>query len=584
MLSHWQEKYGRKPRVLILVDRPGWAYDISAQALRKSLSNDFSIEIAYVADKPDLHAFAFDIIHVCWWGEMFHLDFVQEKHRIVKEVSSHRWQEQSQYGPISPEQFCTSYLADAGVVTATSKRLQHLVETVRPCLLTPNGFTENIKIRAAATGELAIGWAGNISDPCKGLDDILLPASEGVCTLQIASGNIPASEMSQFYSTIDVLCIASSYEGEPLTLLEAMAAGCFPVATDVGIVPELVTNGKNGLIVKRTPEAFRTALQWCLEQPDHVRAMGQENGETIQRVRNWEKVKGAWRRAWVHALALCEEQAAQQKVSPEVEMPEQVDTLSVSTVFVSEHSKTSNDSDATLIESFKKTYGRHYQKCNPGSTNEGAYRSAQFYYAAELAFLPERLKPAPALEIGAGHGLLLRFLHEKGFSSLMGIDIDAELASIAAQYLRPYKIPVLNKDAFVFLQTQKEHFGLVTAFDVIEHFPLEDGFTFAKSIHRSLLPGGIAVFRTINMANIFGCYSLYIDLTHQMGYTERNLVELILQAGFSRAELYLPEWLPGHPNTEKLNESRKVHEYLFSLQDRSVAKCFDKNVIVYGVK
>jgi glycosyltransferase involved in cell wall biosynthesis len=47
----------------------------------------------------------------------------------------------------------------------------------------------------------------------------------------------------------DVFVLASDYEGHPLSVMEAMAAGLPVVATAVGGVPELVTEGKTGLLV-----------------------------------------------------------------------------------------------------------------------------------------------------------------------------------------------------------------------------------------------------------------------------------------------------------------------------------------------
>ncbi len=237
-----------------------------------------------------------------------------------------------------------------------------------------------------------------------------------------------------------------------------------------------------------------------------------------------------------------------------------------------------------MMKQFKKNYAHHYIKHKPKEVTEDNYISARYYFAAELEFLPDELKHYPALDLGAGRGLLLRYLSESGFVNAMGIDVDPTLAAEAAAYLRPYKIPVINRDAFDFLPTQKDQFGLITVFDVIEHFPLTEGFAFVKAIYDALIPGGVAVFRTPNMANIFGGYSLYMDITHQMGFTEHNLADLLYHGGFSVAELHVPNWPQGHPNTVKFEESRKIHEHLFSLQDRTRTRCFDKNIVVYGVK
>lgn len=313
-LKAWTEKVGRKPRVLILADVPGWAYDINSRGLREVLSGEFDIDIAYLhhGPYPDLRPDYYDFYHVCCWVDpMSHHGI--EKERFVKEVSSHRWEE-SRYGSLTPRQFCKKFLSDAATITATSRRLQSLIQPIRPCLLVPNGAGEVFSpCSEKHTIPIVIGWAGNADDSCKGLADILIPASYHLASLKIAPGNVKHDEMAEFYRELDVICVASDREGEPLPLLEGMACGCFPVCTDVGIVPELVRNGENGLIVERTPEAFRKAFIWCQKNQDKVREEGRKNAELIRRTRTWDKVKGAWRRAWLQALSLQNPETARQR-------------------------------------------------------------------------------------------------------------------------------------------------------------------------------------------------------------------------------------------------------------------------------
>ena len=45
-------------------------------------------------------------------------------------------------------------------------------------------------------------------------------------------------------AAFDVFCLASHYEGLPIALMEALALGLPVVATDVGGVAELVTDGQ----------------------------------------------------------------------------------------------------------------------------------------------------------------------------------------------------------------------------------------------------------------------------------------------------------------------------------------------------
>jgi glycosyltransferase involved in cell wall biosynthesis len=66
----------------------------------------------------------------------------------------------------------------------------------------------------------------------------------------------------------DVYAMASLHEGLPLTLLEAMALGCPPVATRVGGVTAVVNDGVSGFIVEpRDPVAQAARILTLLSDP-----------------------------------------------------------------------------------------------------------------------------------------------------------------------------------------------------------------------------------------------------------------------------------------------------------------------------
>jgi glycosyltransferase involved in cell wall biosynthesis len=65
-------------------------------------------------------------------------------------------------------------------------------------------------------------------------------------------------------------------EGQPLSLLEAMAAGRPVVATSVGGTPELVQMGETGwLVAQGDTIGLSERILWLLENPEHAREMGQ---------------------------------------------------------------------------------------------------------------------------------------------------------------------------------------------------------------------------------------------------------------------------------------------------------------------
>jgi glycosyltransferase involved in cell wall biosynthesis len=64
--------------------------------------------------------------------------------------------------------------------------------------------------------------------------------------------------------TLDAVVLPSRYEGLPMLLLEAFAAGVPVIATPVGGVPELVDSGSNGFLVEPTAEAIaRRIVEMC---------------------------------------------------------------------------------------------------------------------------------------------------------------------------------------------------------------------------------------------------------------------------------------------------------------------------------
>lgn len=73
----------------------------------------------------------------------------------------------------------------------------------------------------------------------------------------------------------DVFILPSDWEGVPLTVLEAMAAGKPVIATAVGGVPELVEDGATGVLVPpRDPEALAQGILRLVKDPDLRRRMG----------------------------------------------------------------------------------------------------------------------------------------------------------------------------------------------------------------------------------------------------------------------------------------------------------------------
>ncbi|MEL6308866.1 MAG: glycosyltransferase family 4 protein [Chloroflexota bacterium] len=75
-------------------------------------------------------------------------------------------------------------------------------------------------------------------------------------------------DMHHIYSDLDVLVNSSLNEGTPVPIMEALAAGCPVVATDVGGVADLLGNGNLGALVPSgDTDALAQAIISILQQP-----------------------------------------------------------------------------------------------------------------------------------------------------------------------------------------------------------------------------------------------------------------------------------------------------------------------------
>ena len=90
-------------------------------------------------------------------------------------------------------------------------------------------------------------------------------------------------DVPELLEEAECFLLTSDYEGCPYTVLEAMAAGLPVAATRVGGVPELVIEGKTGVLFEPgDANAAADALAGLLGAPDRARTLGEEGRARVR--------------------------------------------------------------------------------------------------------------------------------------------------------------------------------------------------------------------------------------------------------------------------------------------------------------
>ena len=319
------------PKLAIVVDAHGWAFDNVTEQIVRRLSDQYDFTTFYLCDEECDHVakvlFAlkgFDMVHIFWRGYIGNMTSVWCQDYIRELGGDFDAFLQEYYAPLristcvaDPLLFDEEFTGEAQLALnrahsyyTTSKKLFDLY-TRDPRF--PNPFTvihdfvsfdlfypkDLSRFDNMANRPLRVGWAGNsqwkdhgAGIDLKGVHTIITPAVETLknqgysVELYLADrkdGIIPHESMPDYYNSIDVYVCASTQEGTPNPILEAMACGVPIISTDVGVVPEVFGEKQRDFIMpERTPEMLETLLKKMIHHPDLMAALSRENIESIK--------------------------------------------------------------------------------------------------------------------------------------------------------------------------------------------------------------------------------------------------------------------------------------------------------------
>ncbi len=106
------------------------------------------------------------------------------------------------------------------------------------------------------------------------------------------------TEMLSHYNSCEIVAIPSRYsEGTSLAGLEAMACGKPIITTNIGGLPDITKNGKNGIMINPSAEELAEAIIKLLDNPKLASKMGKEGRRMAENEfshKRWEK---SWKKA-----------------------------------------------------------------------------------------------------------------------------------------------------------------------------------------------------------------------------------------------------------------------------------------------
>ena len=108
------------------------------------------------------------------------------------------------------------------------------------------------------------------------------------------AGAVDPRQMPELYEEADIFLNASVIDNQPVSVLEAFAAGLPVVSTDTGDLVNLVRHRTTGLVVPREdPEAMANAASYLLGNPQRALLISQSARQEAEKYR-WESVRSSW--------------------------------------------------------------------------------------------------------------------------------------------------------------------------------------------------------------------------------------------------------------------------------------------------
>jgi 2-polyprenyl-3-methyl-5-hydroxy-6-metoxy-1,4-benzoquinol methylase len=171
-------------------------------------------------------------------------------------------------------------------------------------------------------------------------------------------------------------------------------------------------------------------------------------------------------------------------------------------------------------------------------SNQDAFRRRKKYIVTNYSRTFPEAKSARILDIGPGFGELLQILRiDEKFDNAIGIDISEEVVRTCNDLIPNSAVAVQNTGDF--LAANRRSFDRIYMFHVLEHIPKGEIVDLLSAVRHALKPDGRFILEVPNMGNPFtGVTMRYADFTHEVGFTDTSLAQVLRLAGFSSVHVF----------------------------------------------
>lgn len=316
-------RVSEKPKILIVADRPMWAYHYIQRFVVNQLTDRYDFFTDYISYHPSRpprtlkHRIS---RRVNWWRNkhlrrvlgatetydvavLLGFYFLRNSNLtfrsrcLVKGIYTDGFPPQGvdeSDQDICIEKFTEKYLGDATAIVCGSKSIEARFKDLHPCVCYANSshsmqhFQRQTPKIKNSSKRFIVGWTGKPDRQFKGFHDYVVPAVQQAAQLRPGIElktrfEGPVETLPRFYDDVDVILIASSADAGPSLFTEGGYCEVPAISTRIGFPSETIQHGHNGLFVERDVEEMSKALVYLYDNREHLLSMSRQVRNDVDR-------------------------------------------------------------------------------------------------------------------------------------------------------------------------------------------------------------------------------------------------------------------------------------------------------------